>query len=628
MKTFTSRTSDQPPVPSEMGFEELYTQTAPGTSMYITVALHQHRIRILALVIGIITMGLLVRLGFLQIVRGSYFRTLADQNRIRSTIHFARRGIITDRFGAALVQNTPSFILTALPPQLPPSGAERAALIDALSNTFGIEPDEFQLINSPVISTMREVSLGIVLDYQQAFQFELNKERFAGIDLQVFANRSYPTSLLSINHILGYVGPTSPEDRKRNPNLQALSFTGKSGIELEYDQRLRGTDGATLWEYDSLGARQRIVSEVPSNDGQPLKTSISLPLQTWAQQAMGVELRRSGTTSGSVVVMNAQTGEILSLISLPSYDPEVFSSPRRSQERKNLLTNASKPLFFRAIAGQYPSGSTIKPFVATTALQNNIINRSTGVESTGGIRIGEFFFPDWKAGGHGWTTVTKALAQSVNTFFYLIVGGDVRNPSSWKHEALGMERFQEGLRQFGWGSPTRIDLPGEATGFVPSPQRKLDTAGVRWYIGDTYHVAIGQGDILVTPLQLATATARLASNNKNLQPWVVQSPNVSPAPIASDTVIGIVKEGMRLAVTDGSARRLNAVPLKISAKTGTAQPNSTDTPHSWLTSFANIGTVPVVVTTIIEHGGDGSGTALSVAYSIYQLLSQKPELVQ
>ncbi|MBI5135068.1 hypothetical protein HZA86_02445 [Candidatus Uhrbacteria bacterium] len=627
MRMSVSRISGQHPG-SEIGFEETFSPSGDKSGIFITVALHQRRIKILSVIISVVIVGLIVRLVDLQGVRGNEFRALSDQNRIRRSVHFARRGIVTDRFGTALVQNTPSFILTAAPPQLPAAGEPRQSLMGNLSRTLGIASDELQLLQSPEIATVREVSLGIVLDYNQALQFELNKEQFPGIELQVFSTRSYPRKISSLSHLLGFVGPTSGDDVKRNPSLQPLSFVGKSGLELEYDDQLRGIDGATLWEYDSQGIRGRILSEIPSADAASMRTTLSLPLQALAEQSLSDVLRQSGTTNGTVIVMNARTGELLTLVSLPSFDPEIFSSPHRAQDRKKILTDPKKPLFFRALSGQYPSGSTIKPFIALTALQNGIIDRSTGVQSVGGIRIGEFYFPDWKAGGHGWTTVTKALAQSVNTFFYLLVGGDVGSGTGWSRSALGMERFTQGLQQFGWGSTTGVDLPGEASGFVPSPQWKREATGTRWFIGDTYHAAIGQGDILVTPLQLAVATARLVSNNKNLIPWLVRDPALKRAPIASESQINLVKEGMRLAVTEGSARRLTAIPLPISAKTGTAQSGGTQPPHSWLISFADVYSVPIVVTAMIEHGGEGSGSALTVASSIYQLLSQKPELIQ
>ncbi len=604
-----------------MGVEELYISEESSDGLYVSVALHRRRIFLLAWTI-IFLLGLLaVRLSYLQIVHHQFYQALSDDNRIRRTYHLARRGIITDHDGVPLVENTPSFLLVLNPTLLPRTMSERNRIREELSAVLHIDSKDLERLSDNSIDKLREVSLGVFLNYDQAIAFELHEAQWPGIVLQVFATRKYRTEPLSLSHIIGYVGTVSTEERANRPHLLPFSLSGKSGLESQYDDRLRGTDGATLWEYDYQGLKQRVVSQTIASDGAPLQTSLSLPIQQKSEEALSNTLHSIGRTNGSVVVMNARTGAIIALVSNPSFDANIFTQPDKSKERKQALTDRTKPLFFRSIAGQYPSGSTIKPLIATIALSEGVITSTSGVQSVGGIRLGEFFFPDWKMGGHGWTTVTKALAESVNTFFYLVVGGDIRTPPAWNRPALGMERLMSGLKKFGWGSPTQIDLMGESSGFLPTPEWKLATTGERWYIGDTYHVAIGQGDLLITPLQLANATAMIASNNQTLTPWIVDQPLTQAIPVASNEVISIVRDGMRHAVTQGSARRLGDLPVIVFAKTGTAQVSGTQAPHSWLTSYATIGGDPIVVTALIENGGEGSGPALTVVKKIYRALT-------
>lgn len=607
-----------------MGMEELYTVGNSRAELYISVALHQKKIYFLALVILFLFGILILRLGYLQIIRNQYYQGLSDDNRIRKVYHLARRGIITDRSGAALVENTPAFLLVVHPALLPHTIQERLKIRDDLSATLHINSNELERLNDSSIDALREVSLGIFLNYDQAITFELHQTQWPGIALQVFATRQYRTSPLSLSHIIGYVGTVSVEERRMRSKLLPFSLSGKSGLEYVYDERLRGVDGETLWEYDYQGLQQRVVSQSGAVDGAPLQTTISLPIQEKSESVLIETLRPIATSNGTAIVMNASTGAVIALVSIPSFNANIFTQPDQATERSRVLRDPKKPLFFRAIAGQYPSGSTIKPLIATIALSDGVITASSGVQSVGGIRLGEFMFPDWKSGGHGWTTVTKALSESVNTFFYLVVGGDIRATPSWTRPALGMDRLINGLKQFGWGTPTGIDLIGEGSGFLPTPDWKLQRVGERWYIGDTYHVAIGQGDLLITPLQLATATAMIASNNKGVVPWLVDRPNTQQAPIAASDTISVVLDGMRRAVIEGSARRLADLPIAVYAKTGTAQAGVSETPHSWLTSFATINNEPIVVTVLIEHGGEGSGPALTVAKEIYKALTDPP----
>jgi penicillin-binding protein 2 len=257
--------------------------------------------------------------------------------------------------------------------------------------------------------------------------------------------------------------------------------------------------------------------------------------------------------------------------------------------------------------------------VAAAALAEGLIIPTTSFLSTGGLTIGSWFFPDWKVGGHGETNVGKAIAESVNTFFYIIGGGFDA------FTGLGVERITSYARLFGFGSLTGLDLPNEGEGFLPSKEWKEEVKGERWYVGDTYHLAIGQGDLLVTPLQMAVALSTVANGGTKYEPhvakavgdqWILPKGTVLPEELRQ--AIKIVREGMRQTVTSGSARRLNSLPLAAAGKTGTAQIGGSSETHAWFTGFAPYENPEIAVVVLIEEGGEGSSTAVPVAENIFR----------
>jgi len=615
------RVGERSPKPDEIGVEETFFTHSGKTPAYIGVALNQRRLKQLQFVVLVLVVMMLARAIQLQVFEHALLGLAADRNRLRTEYIPAQRGIITDRNNTELVENIASFSLIIIPSELPPLGEESNRLYDQLSQEFEIDPATLTTLDAPDTRLRAVVALPVFLTHEQAIAFTLKQEDFPGVRLQVLPTRQYLSTTPSLSHVLGYVGYPNASELNTRSNLLSFTLIGKSGIEQWYDDRIRGTDGNIQWEYNSQGQRQRKISQTPPIQGAALKTTLDLPLQQAAEAALKQELAAGRFKSGSAIVERSDTGAVLSLVSLPTFSSNSFTLPSHATERNDLLKRTDRPLFFRGIAGQYPSGSVIKPFIAATALNNGIITEQTSVLSTGGIRIGEYFFPDWKPGGHGVTSIRKALAESINTFFYLVVGGDLHTPSLWPRKELGVDALRAGLERFGWGMPSGIDLPNEEGGFIPDPQWKLKTKKERWFIGDTYHMAIGQGDILVTPLQIATATARIASGGRSIQPWIVESPREPPKVMNfSNNAIEIVTKGMRDAVAWGSARRLNDLPFPVYAKTGTAQTGSQGHTHSWLTSFATVKKTPIVVTVLVEEGGEGSGPALTVAKKIYQAL--------
>jgi penicillin-binding protein 2 len=323
--------------------------------------------------------------------------------------------------------------------------------------------------------------------------------------------------------------------------------------------------------------------------------------------------------------MNPQNGAILAMVSQPSFDNNSFSLGIKQADYDTLKNDPDTPLLNRAISGEYPSGSTIKPIIAAAALEEKIITPSTGFLSTGGLRVGQWFFPDWKAGGHGWTNVTKAIAESVNTFFYYIGGGYE------DFVGLGVERIGQYLRAFGLGQPSNIDLTGESSGFVPTAEWKKQTIGEPWYIGDTYHLAIGQGYLLVTPLQVANYTSAFANGGRIYKPRVVQEilnndgsvyevkePKIIAENMVSPENIETVRQAMRQTVVSGSAQSLKSLPVAVAGKTGTAQFDSRKPSHSWFTGFAPFDNPQMVLTVLVEEGGESTDSAVPIVKDFWQ----------
>jgi penicillin-binding protein 2 len=369
--------------------------------------------------------------------------------------------------------------------------------------------------------------------------------------------------------------------------------------------------------------RKRIIAEEPSVPGDNLILAIDLDLQKRAEEALKRSLHAARQTRGSVIVMQPKTGEVLALVSLPAFDNNAFAKGIDQETYAKLLADKDRPLFPRAIAASLPSGSTFKPAIAAAALEEHVVTPATTVHSTGGISYGAWFFPDWKPGGHGTTDVRKAIAESVNTFFYAVGGGYD------KIKGLGPERIATYARKFGFGEQSGIDLPSEGAGFVPTPEWKKQAKGEQWYIGDTYHLAIGQGDLLVTPLQIAEMTAVFANGGSLVRPHVVSAvakadgtrvdrqPEIITKQVVSPETIKVVREGMRRTVEAGSARSFNTLPIEVAAKTGTAQWKSGAPTHAWFTSFAPFADPELVITVSVEEGGEGSSIAAPVAKDLY-----------
>lgn len=602
---------------------------------------------------------LVVRVGQLQIVEGAYYRGVAEGNRIRIKRIEPQRGIIYDRDLNPLVQNIANFILYIVPIDLPKDPLEQNNIIRRVSMILDdadvsiIKTSEKQenievITDTPSFYDIKEklstIDIGSLesyqplfivdnIDHEKAMLLSLEADSIPGVVISNKTKRDYffdsdsgsRVTVKSLSHLLGYIGKISVEELDEfGDEYSPIDYIGKSGIEYFWENELKGINGRKHIEVDALGKEKKIISQDYAEDGHNLVLTIDAQLQKKVEDILTSYLERLNKKRASVILMNPNNGEILSLVSLPAYNNNDFSAGISVEKYTAYIQDQNKPLFNRAISGEFPSGSTFKPVISAAALQEGVINEHTSFLSVGGIYVGQWFFPDWKAGGHGITNVRKAIAQSVNTFFYNISGGHK------DFKGLGIDKIVKYAKLFGLGAQTGIDLIGEADGLVPTPEWKQETKDERWYIGDTYHVGIGQGDILVTPIQVANFTSVFANGGKLYRPHLVKTilindeifREIETPPTKENFIdsynIEIVRQGMRQTITNGSARLLQSVPVAVAGKTGTAQWSSQKSDHAWFTGFAPFEKPEIVITVLVEEGGEGSSVAVPIANEILQ----------
>jgi penicillin-binding protein 2 len=597
-----------------------------GSWNYIKPAVGVGKIRIVFAVVGFGLVLMASRAAQLQIVQAAKWQELAEGNRSRVEWVPSERGIIYDRSGEPLVRNVPYFFLTMTPADLQSGPEQRKAAVLAVADILGVGPADIEdRLSATEDRPWQETVVGEHLTRDQAVLARIAGAENQAIRLRYGTRRDYVGGALSLSHILGYEGRvTEAELDGAAKGYLTTDLIGKTGIEKSYESTLRGKYGRRVVEIDAAGRRKETMAEEVGAPGNNLTLSIDLEMQKEAERILADRLKKDGKKRGALIAMRPDTGEVVALVSLPAYDANLFARGIRPAEFQSLNEDPDHPLFPRAISALLPSGSTFKPIVAAAALDEGVITPKTTVNSTGGIQYSRWFFPDWKAGGHGVTEVRRAIAESVNTFFYAVGGG-------WGDiVGLGPERIVAYAARFGLGEKLGIDLPNEAAGFLPSREWKEKTRDEVWYIGDTYHLAIGQGDILVTPIQIAAATSAIASGGKLVRPHVVHAVTAAdgqrqtiPTEIleeqaASAEALAEVRAGMRQAVTSGSAQYLGDLKVKVAAKTGTAQWGTNKENHAWLTSFAPYDKPELVVTVVIEEGGEGSSTAAPVAKELYR----------
>lgn len=572
------------------------------------------------------------RVVYLQLIQGETYRSLAESNRTNTERTVAPRGLFFDRNLTQLVKNHPRFNLKVVPRQLPRDTEERKAIIESILAGFEIDSEMHtelsdSLQNDILLATYNDPSITIAenIDYETALYFKL-KGSIPGILLEQTVVREY-TEGSSLSHVLGYLSKISPEDWDgyKDKDYYYADLVGAAGLEHIYEEKLRGNDAQVIVEVNSRGEEQRIVSQTTLEPGNNAILTIDAGLQKKMAEVLS-RIARYESERAAAVAIDPNSGDILGLVSIPSYDNNIFTNGD-NEALNAVFTDERLPLFNRTVNGTYPPGSTFKPVVAAAALEEGIVTPRKSFLSTGGLALTKWYFPDWKTGGHGWTNLATAIAESVNTYFYYVGGGYEED----EFVGLGVARINAYAQRFGFGNPLGVDLPSEQAGFLPTKDWKREAKGESWYVGDTYHLAIGQGDVLATPLQLASATAVFANHGILYQPRLVKSftnkdgeiiEEFPPVELNRNPVspehIESVRYGLRQTVVRGSAQSMQLLPVTAAGKTGTAQIGGNKDPHSWFTVFAPYDRPEIVLVVLIEEGGEVYNSASVAAREILQ----------
>lgn len=570
---------------------------------------------------------LLGRMYYLQVLESDRYKTLAEENRISTRLLAPPRGLIFDRFGQPMAQNNQNFRVLVISEQ---TEGNLNATLEALNKILPLTDGEIQRIRKDVRRSrdFTPVTIRENLTWEQMAAIQLNAPDLPGIIIDEGLSRFYPFKE-SAAHVIGYVGAVSEEEiASGNPLLKLPGFrVGKSGIELEYNTALCGKEGAQRVEVNAVG---RVIREIERDEGIPgttLPLTIDMRLQKIAYEKMKNE-------SGAAVLLDIYTGEVLALVSTPSFDPNKFNRGLSNEEWEEISTNEKNPLLNKALGGLYSPGSTFKMVVALAALEAGVIRPDTKIFCGGHIMMGSHRFHCWKAGGHGNVDLKEALMHSCDIYFYEVA------------RRTGIDKIAAMAKRFGFGMPTGINLPGEKSGLMPTRRWKELILGEQWLQGDTYNTGIGQGYVLATPIQLAVMAAVLANDGYKIKPTILVPENRDTSVSSgenlniSKTYLQLMREGMFNVVNaaKGTAKtaRLNVDGKLIAGKTGTTQVKRIsmkereeglrsqdelpweDRNHALFVSFGPTDNPRYALAVVIEHGGGGASTAAPVARAIME----------
>lgn len=560
---------------------------------------------------------MLARISWLQVVLHDHFTTLSQNNRVKIIPVPPIRGLIFSRDGVLLADNRPSFSLVLVPEEV--HNIHRT--IERLRKIVPISDGDIARFNDLLRKkrSFESIPLRFNLSDEEVAMISVNLHRFPGVDVAANLNRYYPLGPM-FSHTIGYVGMIDEQDLDNvdRSNYSGTSHIGKIGVERAYEDLLHGRVGYEQVEVNAEGRVIRVLDRTPPIPGKDLYLTIDVSLQNLAEQALDGK-------RGAVVAIDPRNGGVLALVSSPGYDPNQFVNGIDARAYKDLLESDDTPLLNRALRGKYPPGSTIKPFLGFSALQDGVRTMDDQVWCQGWYTLkgDDHRYRDWKKGGHGHVDLTEAIEQSCDVYFYTLA-----------HD-LGIDRIYAALRQFGFGSPTGIDIGGESGGLLPSRAWKRKAMRQPWYPGETVNLGIGQGYLLVTPMQLAAAAAAIANRGHLIKPHLLddaRDPISGKILIRASTSLKNVIHADKDEYWDdiinamyqvvngprGTSRRTGiGAPYKIAGKTGTAQVigvaqneeyHVSDVPederdHSWFIAFAPVDNPTIAVAIIVENGG-------------------------
>jgi len=581
----------------------------------------------IALFIVICLLFLIVaRLIYLQIVNHEHFATLSEVNRINLVPVPPTRGLIYDRNGVVLAQNLPAFSLEIIPEQV----RDMDATIAALRKLVAISDEDVRRFHRQVRQkrAYNSIALRYYLSDEEIARFAVKRHLFPGVEIEARVIRNYPLGSLA-SHAIGYVGRINEEELREldTSNYSGTDFIGKSGVEKFYEDQLHGQVGYKQVEMNAYGRTLRELQQTAPIPGKNLHLSLDIGLQRVAETEFAA--RR-----GAAVAIDPQNGEVLAFVSMPGFDPNLFVTGIDVQTYNDLQNSLDRPLFNRALRGQYPPGSTIKPFIGLAGLETGKVTIDTGTFCPGWYRLpGDTHkYRDWKEHGHGFTAMEKAIVESCDVYFYDLASN------------MGIDLLHDYLQHFSFGKPTGIDLRDESSGLLPSRQWKRARRGQPWYPGETLITGIGQGYTLTTPLQLAYATAVLAVHGAHTPPRLMRDiraagtpeqvrPRAAPAgsiPIRNRNNWDAIITAMKNVVSSerGTAQAIGRKALfPIAGKTGTAQVFSIKQDekyvekevaerlrdHSLFVAFSPPDNPRIALAVMVENAGHGSTAAAPLA---------------
>lgn len=548
----------------------------------------------------------------LQFFRGRANLGISLNNSLRRYPVKANRGLIIGQKGMILAGNAPSFDLYFDP-----------ALCQSPCNLESLQ--KFDFYNGEAAKNFREAKdVFLVRDIGQVEALALGDAigKYPFLQIKAGQKRDYKKAELFF-HVLGYVSGVTSQDLAQEAQLKVSDKIGRMGIEKYYDDYLRGQDGGEIFESDARGKIVRKVKSVAQIPGDSVVLNVDEDLQSLSYSALVEGIKKSGAVAGSVVASEPKSGRILSLVSWPGLDPNLFSGALSDMEFGKLENDPAKPFFNRVTAAVYPPGSVFKLAVASGVLAEGVVSPKTLIDGPGVINIGPFSYGDWKPVGHGQLTLAQAIQESCDTCFYTVGGG------YGGQAGLGQEKIAKYARLFGLGSILGIDIPEEVSGLVPDANWKKKSKNENWYIGDTYHYAIGQGFLLTTALQVNFMTAAIANGGTLFKPQVAQKiidpegkmvrtfdPVIIRGGIIDGKYLEVIREGMVKALKPGgTAYPFYDFALTAAGKTGTAETGRGKT-HAWFTVFAPVENPKIALTVFLEEGGEGSRDAAPVARKI------------
>jgi penicillin-binding protein 2 len=565
----------------------------------------QRRLVVLAATLVALFALIVARLWVLQVLQTQYWRGQAENNRLRRIPLEAPRGTVTDIHGEIILDSRPAYQLLLFPEEMKDRPRTEAFLV-------GIGVADVEEVRARVAKALRTSHLPSVIadnmGWRQVAGVAAHRADFPELEVHPATRRALPSGP-AVAHLVGQLGEVSPEQLTANPRLRQGQLVGRSGLERAYQDVLGGTPGNLVVVVDALGKQVSSLDEEPPILGHPLQLTIDMKLQRVAAEAMAGQV-------GAVVAIDPRDGAVRILLSEPAFDPDMFAGHLEPARWHELADDPLKPLHNRALQALYPPGSTIKPLFATMALVDGVRTPSDGVSCSGQVTIYGHPYRCWLKGGHGHVTMESAIEMSCDSYFYNLA------------RDAGIDRVGAWARRFGLGTATGIELPGESTGLVPDDAWSRKVRGHPWYGGETISVGIGQGPILVTPLQLAVAYSALVNGGRLVQPHLVPGRGMSPREIGLDAeALATVNRGMERVVAGdrGTARRLASLPVRMAGKTGTSQVihkvegvHWQDLPweqrhHALFVGYGPVGSPELVVAVVVEHGGDAASVAAPIA---------------